>query len=274
MEVERDLRRALDGDQLRLHFQPVVWLTRDEIVGFEALVRWQHPARGLLEPADFMPVAESSGLVVELGEWVLRRACAQASRWAAARPGGKALGVSVNVSARHFARSNVVAAVSDALRASALDPRLLAVEITERTLLEDRETSLSALRELRALGVRIALDDFGTGYSSLSNLRHFTIDTLKIDRSFIEAMEAGQDGEGAIVSAVLGMARALGIGVTAEGVESCAQVVALRERGCEYAQGYLFSRPVPEDELVDMLSPRASGGDQLLRLLGGLAGAR
>ncbi len=258
--IESQLRRALERDELRLYFQPVVSLRSGQVVAVEALVRWQHPERGLLEPAEFIGVAHSSGLVAQIDEWVIEQACHQAATWQDRDSDREPIHVSVNVSPRRVVRSDVASMVAKKLESSGLDPKLLELEITENTLLEDADACARSLRELKALGVRLVLDDFGTGYSSLSSLRQLTIDALKIDRSFVEGL--GRDGEdGAIVNAVLSMADALDVGVTAEGVETDDQLARLREQGCEFAQGFLFGRPAPAERVATLI-----GADELEEL--------
>jgi diguanylate cyclase (GGDEF)-like protein len=251
--IESELRRALVHDELRIFYQPVVSLPYSEVVGVEALLRWEHPVRGLLEPAEFMHIAESTGLIVPIGEWVLEQACRQAVTWQAARGEGKVpIRMSVNLSPRQVARSDVGASVARILRSTGLAAELLDLEISEGSLHEEGEASGQTLRELKDVGVRLVLDDFGTGYASLGHLKRFTIDALKIDRSFVDGL--GRDTEdSAIVGAVLSMARALDVGVTAEGVETSDQLRRLREQGCDFAQGYLFSRPAPAGELAELL---------------------
>jgi diguanylate cyclase (GGDEF)-like protein/PAS domain S-box-containing protein len=250
--IESELQHGLENGELRLYYQPVMAIPDGGIVAAEALIRWQHPTRGLLEPAEFVPVAESSGLIVPIGEWVIREACHQAAEWRDADPRGRGVPVSVNVSAGQLIRADVAASVRRILAATRLDPSMLGIEITESMLLEDNESTARALRDLKGLGVRLVLDDFGTGYSSLSYLRRYTIDALKIDRSFVGGL--GRDaGDGAIVSAVLSMAQALKIPVTAEGVETATQLDRLLDDGCELAQGYLLSRPVTAGEMRDLL---------------------
>ena len=250
--VETALRRALRRDELRVHYQPILSLERERVVGVEALLRWEHPVRGLLEPEAFMQVAESSGLIVPIGEWVLEQACRQAAVWRDAHRDREAVRMSVNLSARQVARSDVAGCVERILASTGLEPGLLDLEITEHALLADSDHSAAALRELKSLGVRLVLDDFGTGYSSLSHLRRFTIDALKIDRSFVDGVDRDSD-DGAIVRAVLGMAGALSVDVTAEGVETSAQLSLLRDHGCPFGQGYLFAAPAPAEDLDDML---------------------
>jgi diguanylate cyclase (GGDEF)-like protein/PAS domain S-box-containing protein len=250
--VESDLRSALERDELRLVYQPVISLRTSRIVGAEALLRWQHPERGLLEPSDFLAIAETSGLIEPIGEWVISQACRQAAVWNHEAADREPIYVSVNLSPRQVVHSEVAAHVARTLRVTGLDPALLELEITESTLLEDVEACTRIVGELKALGARIVLDDFGTSYSSLSYLKRLTIDALKIDRSFVGGL--GRDTEdGAIVSAVLSIAAALEVGVTAEGVETLAQLARLRAQGCEFGQGFLFARPVTGSELGTLL---------------------
>jgi diguanylate cyclase (GGDEF)-like protein/PAS domain S-box-containing protein len=238
LETEADLRRALDEGELRLHFQPVLSLRDDAFVGAEALVRWQHPERGLLAPADFIAIAEDSGLIAPLGAWVLEEACRQVAAWGGART------VSVNLSPRQLSHSDVPALLARALAETGVAPGRLELEITENVLMEQSTSVLGTLRRLKAMGVRLVLDDFGTGWSSLGYLKRFPLDGLKIDREFVDGLgESAEDT--AIAAAVLSMAQALDLDVVAEGVETEAQLAWLRERGCGCAQGFLLGRPVP-----------------------------
>ena len=256
--IESSLRKALDRDELRVFYQPVMSLRDNRIVSVEALLRWQHPHRGLLEPGAFIAVAESSGLIVRIGEWVMEQACLQAVAWQAAAPDAEPIHVSVNVSAQQLIRSDVASSVARVLDVTGLEPGLLDLEITEAMLLRDVDSSASALQNLKRLGVRLVLDDFGTGYSSLSFLKRLTIDALKIDRSFIENL--GEEEEnGMIIGAVLSMANALDIGVTAEGVETGAQLARLRTHGCDSVQGFLFSRPAPAEKISALIGIRQLG---------------
>jgi diguanylate cyclase (GGDEF)-like protein/PAS domain S-box-containing protein len=257
--IESDLRHALSRGEFRLRYQPMISLDEGEIIGVEALLRWQHPERGLLEPAMFMEVAESTGLIVPIGEWAIEEACRQAAGWRDARGAGKPpLSVSVNVSPRQIARSGLASSVTRILNRTGLDAAQLDLEITESVLIGDAEISAKVLRELKAIGVRLVLDDFGTGYSSLSYLQRFTIDALKIDRSFVDGL--GRDPEnGAIINAVLSMARALDVSVTAEGVETPDQLARLRASGCAFAQGYLFSEPIPPDDIPELVDAALAG---------------
>jgi diguanylate cyclase (GGDEF)-like protein/PAS domain S-box-containing protein len=240
-----DLHHAVARGELRLHYQPIVALDGERVIGVEALVRWQHPERGLVPPDTFIRVAEDRGLIVEIGKWVLREACRQAARWTHAGPGGKSLHMAVNISARQLSPgAGLVESVAEILRDSGVDPSTLVLEITESALMGDAEAALRILTELKALGVRLAIDDFGTGYSSLVYLKRFPVDLLKIDMAFIRGL--GQDPEdSAIVACVIGLARAVGIEAVAEGVETVAQLEALQALGCAFGQGYLWSRPVP-----------------------------
>jgi diguanylate cyclase (GGDEF)-like protein len=245
VELESDLRAGIERGELRLHYQPIVTLGSTEIVGFEALVRWQHPTRGLVPPLAFIPLAEETGLIVPIGRWVLEAACRQAAKWHRARtdPDATPLFVSVNLSARQFMQSDLVGDVAAVLAETGLEGSALELEITESVLMDQSETGVRTLRRLRALGVRLVLDDFGTGYSSLSYLKHLPLDTIKIDRSFVAGIEEKADRS--IVEAVVALAHGLGIGVVAEGIETERQAQRLLELGCDLGQGYLFSRPVP-----------------------------
>ncbi len=243
--VEDDLRRAIQEDQLILHYQPLFSSDGEKIVGLEALVRWPHPERGLISPTEFISIAEERGLVIPLGEWVLRRACEDGMRWPNLR-------VAVNVSPIQFRHREFVASVMRVLEETGFDPTRLELELTEGVVVGDADAAEAAMVDLRALGVHLALDDFGTGYSSLIYLRRFAFDKIKIDRSFLESMEA--TGESAIlVHSIVHLGRALGLIVTAEGVETKEQHRFLQALGCHELQGYLFSRPVPREEIDRML---------------------
>jgi EAL domain-containing protein (putative c-di-GMP-specific phosphodiesterase class I) len=219
-------------------------LEQGRIVAAEALLRWQHPHRGLLEPAEFIHVAESSGLIVQIGDWLIREACRQAVAWREHAPVQEPIRVSVNLSARQIARADIASSIANSLRATGLEPGLLELELTESVMFEDLELTTDAVQQLKALGVRLVLDDFGTGYSSLGYLKRLPIDALKIDRTFVGGL--GREGEdSAIVNAVLSMASALGVTVTAEGVETHTQLARLRTLGCAFAQGHLFAEPAP-----------------------------
>jgi diguanylate cyclase (GGDEF)-like protein len=260
LDLESDLRAAIARDELRLHYQPIVTLTDGAIVGFEALLRWQHPRRGLVPPMSFIPMAEETGLIVPIGRWVLETACRQAARWrrAAAKAGGTPPNVSVNLSARQFNSEELVDDVTRVLAETGLAPTALELEITESVVMDQSEAGIRALRQLRDLGVHLVLDDFGTGYSSLSYLKHLPLDTIKVDRSFVAGLDGSADRS--IVDAVIALAHGLGIGVVAEGIETASQLERLRELGCDRGQGYLFSRPVPSDRVARLLRSARSTG--------------
>jgi diguanylate cyclase (GGDEF)-like protein len=245
--LEIDLRKALANGEFELFYQPLVDMQTEYVTGFEALIRWHHPERGLIVPLDFIPVAEETGLIVPIGDWVLRQACAEAATW----PSN--VKVAVNLSPIQFKKKGILPAVVSALAASGLSPDRLELEITESVLLQDGDATLAVLQELRALGARISMDDFGTGYSSLSYLRKFPFDKIKIDQSFIFDMSDHSDGL-AIVRAVIAMGSGLGIATTAEGVETLAQFKQLKLEGCTEVQGYLFSPPRPAAEIKGLLA--------------------
>ncbi len=252
LEVERELRHALDRRELVLHYQPVVALGSGEITGLEALVRWQHPDRGLLDPSEFVSIAEDSGLIEPIGRWVQEAACRQTLAWHEQRPDARPFDISVNLSARQVAHRNLPAVVSEVLDRTGLDPVHLRLEITESVLVEESAAALSTLEALSEIGVGLVLDDFGTGYSSLAYLNRFPFDALKIDRSFVEALGVEQERT-AIVEAIIGMARALSLDVIAEGIENEAQLSELRRLGCDYGQGYHFSRALPPRQVERLL---------------------
>jgi diguanylate cyclase (GGDEF)-like protein/PAS domain S-box-containing protein len=253
LRVEADLRRALEGEgRLWVAYQPYYRLPGRQVAGVEALVRWEHPERGLVPPNEFIPVAEESGLVVPLGARVLRAACEQVARWQREtnHPG---LRLTVNVSARQMATVDFVDTVRAVLDDTGLHPDSLGLEITERLLLEETPGTALTIELLQAIGVRLLLDDFGTGYSSLRYLQRFPLDGLKVDRAFVAGLGEAGDGDGAIVEAIVGMARALGMGVIPEGVETDGQLERLAAIGCDHAQGFLLSRPLPADGLEALL---------------------
>ena len=244
LKLENDLRRAVERHEFVLHYQPVVSLASGALAGFEALVHWQHPQRGLLRPLEFVPLAEETGLVVPLGEWVLREACRQTQAWAQ-RFAFPALTVGVNLSARQFLSPGIVETVARALAETGLPPRSLRLELTESMLMENAPRAAQVLADLRGQGVSLDLDDFGTGYSSLAYLHNFRLDTLKIDRSFVSRGDDGWE----IVEAIVNLARGLRLTLIAEGVENQLQRARLCALGCEYGQGYLFGKPLPPAEL-------------------------
>ncbi|HYM57364.1 MAG TPA: EAL domain-containing protein [Solirubrobacteraceae bacterium] len=247
--LQADLRHAVDRGELRVHYQPIVDMATEEIVEVEALVRWQHPERGLIPPLAFIPLAEESGLIVSIGYWVLREACQQVTSW---QELGACIGLSVNVSPRQFQDPYLAADVAGVLKATGLEPGLLRLEITERAVTEDHDSLLGSMQALSALGVKLVLDDFGVGTSSLSNLKRFPLHGLKIDRAFVADMERSPE-DLAIIQATVGVAQALGLDVTAEGVENSGQAAQLRSLQCERAQGYHYSRPEPAESITRLL---------------------
>lgn len=257
LELESDLRRAIEQEELRLYYQPKVLLDTGSITGMEALVRWEHPDRGLIRPGEFIPLAEETGLIVPLGRWVLRETCRRAREWGAQYPAALPLVMSVNISARQFQEPGLVLDITDILRETGLEPGHLQLEITESVVMEDTEYAAGLLRELKGLGVKLALDDFGTGYSSLALLRRFPLDDLKIDKEFVDGLVQNEQ-DVVIVQLVIDLAHALGMHVIAEGVETAEQLVRLREMGCDQAQGYYFWKSLPGEETAALLagSPR------------------
>jgi diguanylate cyclase (GGDEF)-like protein len=245
--LERDMRTALAQDGFRLFYQPLVNLQTKKVTAFEALMRWQHPERGMVPPSDFIPVAEEMGLIVQLGEWALRQACAEATEWP------DDICVSVNLSPLQFSKGNLVSSVMSALASAGLPASRLELEITESVLLEKSERNITILNQLRDLGVRISMDDFGTGYSSIGYLRSFPFDKIKIDQSFVRDLLV-DEGSLAIVRAIAGLGVSFGMITTAEGVETEEQMRCLNLEGCIEVQGYLYSRPVPADEIVGVLA--------------------
>jgi len=264
MSLESNLHKALERNEFSLYYQPKIDVKSGSIVGAEALIRWRHPDLGLVSPAQFIPMAEETGLIIPIGEWVLNSACAQLRAW---REGGlKPVPVAVNLSARQFHQQNIAATVMRALQDHAVDPRLLELEITESTAMRNAEATSTTLRNLKALGVHIAIDDFGTGYSSLSYLKRFPIDSLKIDRSFVTDLPGNQD-DATIAQAIITMAHALRLKVIAEGVENEAQLEFMTANGCDEIQGFYFSRPLPAEQCTQLLRdkrklplPRADAG--------------
>jgi diguanylate cyclase (GGDEF)-like protein/PAS domain S-box-containing protein len=258
LEIERELRHALERKELALHYQPVVSLRSGEISGLEALVRWQHPERGLLDPAEFVSIAEDSGLIEPIGRWVQERACRQILEWHEQRPDARPFDVAVNLSARQVAHRDLPATVAEIVARTGLDPVHLRLEITESVLVEESASAIASLEALNEIGVRLVLDDFGTGYSSLAYLNRFPFHALKIDRSFVDVLGIEQERT-AIVEAIIGMARALSLEVIAEGVETEVQLAELRRLGCDYAQGHLFHAAMPEAEVSRLLGEGALG---------------
>ncbi|MFN2468773.1 MAG: putative bifunctional diguanylate cyclase/phosphodiesterase [Gaiellaceae bacterium] len=257
LRLEADLRIAIDQEQLVLHYQPVVDLAGGEIVGVEALVRWQHPTRGLLPPAEFIDVAEKTGLIEPLGLWVLERACREGAELRRLLAPGSRLSIGVNLSPRQFQHPNLLADVAAALTTSGLDPDALLLEITESVLMREVEEGIWTLRALKGLGVRLALDDFGTGYSSLSYLRRFPIDIAKIDKAFVGNVATDRK-EAEFMRAIVELGKTLGVRTLAEGIEQAEQVAALREFGCDLGQGFVFARPLALPALIELLTSGAT----------------
>src|SRR5260370_25880615 len=246
MQMENDLRRALDREELGVYYQPIVSLDNGHLAGFEALVRWQHPERGFINPADFIPVAEDTGMIVPLGIYVLRRACRQLAKWQWQSPASRSLFMSVNLSGKQVAQPELIGQIKEIIEETHVEPRHLKLEITESAVMENAEMAVQLLKRLKALGVQLSIDDFGTGYSSLGYLHRFPLDTLKIDRSFVGRIgETAENTE--IVRTVVSLADSMGMEVVAEGVETLGQLAQLRKLNCQYGQGYLFSRPVDAD---------------------------
>jgi diguanylate cyclase (GGDEF)-like protein len=252
LNLELDLADALEADQLYLDYQPVVNLATEQVVGVEALLRWQHPTRGVIEPDGFIPIAEASGMIAPIGRWVLAEVCAQGAAW---RAKGFAIGLSVNITARQFERAEFLDEVRDALAESGLEPASLTLEITEATMVRRPANTGRLLAALRELGVSIAVDDFGTGYSSLGYLRQFPIDAVKIDRSFVSGLTSSSDAR-ALAHTLIQLGKTLGIKTLAEGVEEHGQLHKLRAEGCDLAQGFLFAQPLPPEELERFLQER------------------
>jgi diguanylate cyclase (GGDEF)-like protein len=246
-----DLGQALERNELYLLYQPQVNLVTGRIIGVEALVRWRHATRGVISPVTFIPLAEETGLIVPIGDWVLHTACAQAKEWQAAH--AFPIRVAVNLSARQFKQQHLVAKITEVLATTGLTPTSLGLELTETSVMEDGEATIATLRQLKAMGIQISVDDFGTGYSSLNYLRRYPLDSLKIDKSFVQDITEDSSGT-AIATAILAMAQSLKLKVIAEGVETEAQLNFLRQRGCYAMQGFLFSRPIAPDEVDKMLA--------------------
>jgi predicted signal transduction protein with EAL and GGDEF domain len=248
-EVQADLQRALDRGEFAVHYQPIVDIATGAATGMEALVRWQHPTRGLLPPIEFIGVAEESGLIVPLGRWVLTEACRQTASWRAEYPEASGLTVSVNLSTRQLLESNLVRQVREVLEETGLDPSALVLEITEGSLMQDVGATAVKLHDLKELGVRLAIDDFGTGSSSLAYLQQFPIDLLKIDKSFVDRVTTVESEGPALVRAIIELAQTFHLETVAEGIEESEQLDELRQAGCLSGQGYLFARPLPSEEM-------------------------
>jgi diguanylate cyclase (GGDEF)-like protein len=252
LRMETDLRGAVERGEFEVYYQPLIALDSGRVTELEALLRWNHPVRGIVAPLDFIPLAEEIGLIIPIGNWVLTEACRQVREWQQRYPRPDPLSLSVNLSVKQFAQPDFVAHTAGIVRASGLDAHCLKLEITESIAIDDPERTRGMLDELRSLGVRMYLDDFGTGYSSLGQLHRLSLDAIKIDRSFVMRMDEGPMHL-QLVHTVRDLARNIGVSVIAEGVESTAQLEVLRGLGCESAQGYLFSRPVPAGETARLL---------------------
>ena len=252
LQLESDLRQAVEQKEFCVYYQPIVSLQTGRLAGFEALVRWNHPRRGLVSPLDFIPVAEETGLIVPIGEWVLAEACAKVREWQAASPSHRSLSLSVNLSARQVAQADLLERIKEALETTKLSPHCLKLEITESVVMENAEAAALMFKQLRSLGVQLSIDDFGTGYSSLSYLHRFPLNYLKIDRSFVTRLTT--DNDNAIVRTISTLARNLGMEVIAEGIETEEQYQQLKMLGCEYGQGYLFSQPVNDEAVLHLLA--------------------
>jgi PAS domain S-box-containing protein len=256
LKLETDLRRALEREEFRVYYQPIVSLTSGKIAGFEALVRWERPGVGIVGPEEFISVVEEMGLIVFIGNWVLRKACEQAHRWHLANPGERLLTMSVNVSGRQFKQPDIVEQVEKIVRETQVDPAAIKLEVTETVTMDNAERTIGIVNGLKNLGVRLSIDDFGTGYSSLSYLRRFPIHTLKIDRSFVQNLPSNPENL-EIVRTIIALARNLGMDVVAEGAETEDEIKQLKVLECDFGQGYFFSRPVDSEEADDLLRKAA-----------------
>jgi EAL domain-containing protein (putative c-di-GMP-specific phosphodiesterase class I) len=255
--AERRLREALENGEFRLYYQPIVSLWTKRLVGAEALLRWNDPARGMVNPEQFLPALEATGLIVPIGNWILERVCFQSRAWQEMFPDRPALNLKLNVSPRQLAQATFVDHLRDCLDRSKADPHRISLEFSEGALLYDSKSATSTLKECKELGVSLALADFGTGFSSLSYLRRYSLDLLQIDKTFIDGIGPSREDE-IIVEHVIGMAKALGIVTIAEGVENEGQVEALRTMQCDLAQGYYFSHPQPPDVISHLLERNAN----------------
>jgi EAL domain-containing protein (putative c-di-GMP-specific phosphodiesterase class I) len=258
LELRADLQRAIVTDELELHYQPIVRLTDGNVSGVEALLRWNHPERGMVQPAQFIPLAEDTGLIVPIGRWVLREGCRHARRMLDELGPDAPVTMSINLSIKQLQHSDIVADVREALADARIPPHTLTLEITETVLMADTELAVKRLVELKELGVRLALDDFGTGYSSLSYLSRFPVDVLKMDRSFLR--EGGTLEANGLATAVLALGATLSLEVVAEGIELSEQWQTLRDLGCKLGQGFLFARPMDADSSLEFLADHVSKG--------------
>jgi EAL domain-containing protein (putative c-di-GMP-specific phosphodiesterase class I) len=251
LRVGNELHRAIERGEMRVFYQPMVQISTGRLAGFEALIRWEHPERGLVSPMEFVPLAEETGLIVPLGSWALEQACRQLVHWRQASPENAHLTMSVNLSPRQLLEPGLPGEVARVLHETGVTPDAMWLEITESTLMRDAESAVGALTALRGLGVHLSVDDFGSGYSSLAYLQQLPVEALKIDRTFVDKV-AADDGSGAIVEAVVSLARALGLRTVAEGIETGQQLRRVRATGVDLGQGYLFGRPQPADTFGDL----------------------
>lgn len=263
LQLEIDLRRAIENNEFVLNYQPVFSMNSEKVVGFEALIRWNHPIRGVVPPSDFIPIAEETGLILPIGRWVLREACRQLHRWQEQSPESASLVMNVNLSSRELDQKDLIPQIKKVLKETKLDPNCLKLEITESVIMKNAEEAVKTVKKLREMGVRVSIDDFGTGYSSLSYLHRFPIDTLKVDRSFINRIGAqGEHSE--IIQTIIKLAANLGMDVVAEGVESEEQLNFLKDMNCEFGQGYYYSKPLNSSdafELIEKLSQENQSAD-------------
>jgi diguanylate cyclase (GGDEF)-like protein/PAS domain S-box-containing protein len=260
IELEADMRQAIEREEFTLHYQPIIELQSESIMAIEALVRWNHPQRGLIPPDEFIPLAEETKLILPLGRWILEKACHQAREWQCQYGSESWLSVTVNLSNREFLQKKLVEIVAAALDKSGLSPQCLILEITESVMLQDTEATIEKLQELKSLGVRLAIDDFGTGYSSLSYLQRFPVDILKIDKSFIDRISQSQEGA-AVARAIITMSDTLHLRTVAEGIENPEQMAALKNLGCELGQGFHFAKPLNKDDMDDFLNRATLNGN-------------
>jgi diguanylate cyclase (GGDEF)-like protein len=250
--LESDLRLAIERDEFRIHYQPIIALESNRLAGFEALVRWEHPQRGLVMPGEFIPVAEETGLIMAIGEFVLQQSCKRMVAWQRLSPAYRSLSLSVNLSSRQVSQPDLIEKIRGVLEETGIDPHCLKLEITESVVMENAEAATMMFKQLRALGVQLSIDDFGTGYSSLSYLHRFPVNYLKIDKSFVGRMTEAKDNS-EIVRTIITLGRNLGLEVVAEGVETEHQNKQLKALGCDFGQGYLFSRPIDGEAVPAML---------------------
>ncbi|MEP6623505.1 MAG: GGDEF domain-containing phosphodiesterase, partial [Acidimicrobiia bacterium] len=272
LALERDLHHAVARNELALHYQPIIDLVTGRITGFEALLRWEHPTWGQIPPLSFVPVAEDTGLIVDIGAWVLHEALVQLAAWRRDLPRGSKLSMAVNVSARQLRDHQVVDRVQRAIQDSGVPAESVTLELTESTLMENPASAAALLTQLKGLGVNIAIDDFGTGYSSLAYLRRFPVDAVKIDRAFVDDLDREDTAEETLIAAIVAMAGALEVETIAEGVETEAQHERLRALGCDEAQGYLFSRPASADQIPAIVARLNAGAPTHLSAVRSVAG--